>query len=71
MREARTSIEREMERFKVCEKEAKVKAFSRAGLGQQDRLDPEEQAKVEAREWINETVSRLQEQVCTEGGGKP
>jgi hypothetical protein len=52
-----------MERFKVCEKEAKVKAFSRAGLGQQDRLDPEEQAKAEAREWINETVTRLQEQV--------
>jgi hypothetical protein len=61
--EARKSIEREMERFKVCEKEAKVKAFSRAGLGQQDRLDPEEQAKAEAREWINETVTRLQEQV--------
>jgi hypothetical protein len=32
--EARKSIEREMERFKTCEKEAKMKQFSKAALGQ-------------------------------------
>ena len=31
--EARKEIERRMERFKVCEKEAKTKAFSKEGLG--------------------------------------
>ena len=33
--DARKQIEREMERFKVCEKETKTKAFSKEGLGQQ------------------------------------
>lgn len=32
--EARKAIEREMERFKTCEKEAKMKQFSKAALGQ-------------------------------------
>lgn len=35
--EARKSIEREMERFKTCEKEAKMKQFSKAALGQVSR----------------------------------
>lgn len=57
--EARKSIEREMERFKTCEKEAKMKQFSKAALGQADKLDPKEQAKAESREWINDMVDRL------------
>lgn len=61
--EARKAIEREMERFKTCEKEAKMKAFSKAALGQADKLDPREQAKVETREWINSAVDTLNEQV--------
>jgi hypothetical protein len=61
--DARRSIEREMERFKLCEKEAKMKAFSKAALGQADKLDPREQAKAEAREWINSAVDTLNEQV--------
>lgn len=32
--EARKAIEREMERFKTCEKEAKMKQFSKMALGQ-------------------------------------
>jgi CCR4-NOT transcriptional regulation complex NOT5 subunit len=36
--EARKSIEREMERFKTCEKEAKMKQFSKAALGQVRRI---------------------------------
>jgi CCR4-NOT transcription complex subunit 3 len=35
--DARKLIEREMERFKVCEKETKTKAFSKEGLGQQQK----------------------------------
>lgn len=65
--EARKNIEREMERFKLCEKEAKLKAFSKAALGQADKLDPREQAKVEAREWINSAVDTLNEQVGARG----
>eukprot|EP00878_Enallax_costatus_P015649 GHUV01016394.1.p1 GENE.GHUV01016394.1~~GHUV01016394.1.p1 ORF type:complete len:333 (+),score=93.10 GHUV01016394.1:145-1143(+) len=57
--DARKAIEREMERFKTCEKEAKMKQFSKAALGQADRLDPREQAKMESREWINDMVDKL------------
>ncbi|EIE20296.1 hypothetical protein COCSUDRAFT_58005 [Coccomyxa subellipsoidea C-169] len=57
--EARKKVERQMERFKVCEKEMKVKAFSKEGLGQATKLDPKEKAKNEMREWINETVDKL------------
>ncbi len=38
---ARKDVERQMERFKVCEKEMKTKAFSKEGLGQATKLDPE------------------------------
>ena len=35
--DARKLIEREMERFKICGKETKTKAFSKEGLGQQPK----------------------------------
>lgn len=35
--DSRKLIEREMERFKICEKETKTKAFSKEGLGQQPK----------------------------------
>ena len=35
--DARKLIEKEMERFIVCEKETKTKAFSKEGLGQQPK----------------------------------
>ncbi|KAK1385770.1 hypothetical protein POM88_023505 [Heracleum sosnowskyi] len=35
--DARKQIEREMERFKICEKETKTKALSKEGLGQQPK----------------------------------
>ena len=35
--EARKLIENKMEKFKVCEKETKTKAFSKEGLGQQPK----------------------------------
>ncbi|KAH9331670.1 hypothetical protein KI387_003778 [Taxus chinensis] len=54
--DARKLIEREMERFKVCEKETKTKAFSKEGLGQQPKTDPREKAKGETRDWLNNMV---------------
>lgn len=62
--DARRDIERRMEKFKVCEKEAKTKAFSKEGLqAAASRLDPREKAKQEMREWLNNTVDTLNTQV--------
>ena len=60
---ARKDVERQMERFKVCEKEMKTKAFSKEGLGQAAKLDPREKARNEMRDWINETVDKLTAEV--------
>lgn len=61
--DARKLIEREMERFKICEKETKTKAFSKEGLGQQPKTDPKEKAKGETRDWLNNTVGELESQI--------
>lgn len=61
--DARKLIEKEMERFKICEKETKTKAFSKEGLGQQPKTDPKEKAKSETRDWLNNTVSELESQI--------
>eukprot|EP00210_Caulerpa_lentillifera_P008437 g8049.t1 len=61
--DARKNIERKMEQFKNCEKEAKTKAFSKAGLGQAAKLDPEEKARQSTREWLNDQVEALQMQI--------
>lgn len=61
--DARKLIEREMERFKICEKETKTKAFSKEGLGQQPKTDPKEKAKSETRDWLNTVVGELETQI--------
>lgn len=61
--DARKQIEREMERFKICEKETKTKAFSKEGLGQQPKTDPKEKAKSETRDWLNNVVGDLESQI--------
>ncbi|GER39952.1 transcription regulator NOT2/NOT3/NOT5 family protein [Striga asiatica] len=61
--DARKQIEREMERFKICEKETKTKAFSKEGLVQQPKTDPKEKAKSETRDWLNNVVSELENQI--------
>lgn len=63
--DARKLIEREMERFKICEKETKTKAFSKEGLGQQPKTDPKEKAKSETRDWLNNVVGELESQIDT------
>jgi rubrerythrin len=53
----------QMEKFKACEKEMKTKAFSKEGLIQAAKLDPKEQEKEEAMQWVNHQVEELQMQV--------
>lgn len=50
--ENRKLIEQEMEKFKAIEKELKTKAFSKEGLNQNPKIDPEEQVKEELGSWI-------------------
>lgn len=38
LEEARKNIEKEMEKFKVCEKLFKIKAFSKEGLAQERKV---------------------------------
>ena len=52
-----------MERFKVLEKEMKIKAFSKEGLNQATKLDPKMKEKIELANWINSTVDRLNTQI--------
>eukprot|EP01134_Creolimax_fragrantissima_P000444 CFRG0444T1 len=59
----RRLIEKQMERFKVVERETKTKAFSKEGLMNAARLDPAEKKKNEAREWINNCTGELIQQV--------
>lgn len=60
----RRLIEEKMEKFKVCEKETKTKAFSKEGLAQ-DRTDPKQRAKAEVGDWVREAIEKLKEQ-CEE-----
>lgn len=57
--DARKSIEKDMERFKVCEREMKM--AGRAGVPK--AMDPKDRAKEEARDWINNAVENLQSKV--------
>lgn len=61
--DARKQIEAEMERFKVCEKEFKTKAFSKEGLGQARKEDPKEAERNKTRKWLTEALSALQDQI--------
>ncbi|KAJ2912210.1 hypothetical protein MD484_g8203, partial [Candolleomyces efflorescens] len=59
----RRLIETQMEKFKACEKEMKTKAFSKEGLIQATKLDPKEQEKEDAMQWLQQQVEELQMQV--------
>ncbi|TFY75339.1 hypothetical protein EWM64_g8673 [Hericium alpestre] len=63
--ENRRLIEMQMEKFKACEKEMKTKAFSKEGLIQSAKLDPEQQRKLEAAGWLATCVEELTLQVET------
>ncbi|KAJ6606783.1 Not1 N-terminal domain, CCR4-Not complex component-domain-containing protein [Mycena sp. CBHHK59/15] len=59
----RKLIETQMEKFKACEKEVKKKAFSNVALGEAVKLDPKEQETLEAIEWLETQLEKLQMQV--------
>ncbi|PFH52582.1 hypothetical protein AMATHDRAFT_74064 [Amanita thiersii Skay4041] len=61
--ENRKLIETQMEKFKACEKEMKTKAFSKEGLIQATKLDPKEQEKEDAMQWLQTQVEELQMQI--------
>ena len=60
--DARKRIESDMERFKVCEKETKTKAYSKDGLAAAANNDPETKAKMEARDWVEASIDGLNTQ---------
>lgn len=41
-----------MEQFKVVERETKTKAYSKQGLGAEQKLDPKEKEKEETIDWL-------------------
>lgn len=60
--EYRRKIERQMERFKLVERDMKTKAFSKEGLSMDKRLDPREREKAEAAEFVSDSIDRLNQQ---------
>ncbi|KOS23236.1 General negative regulator of transcription subunit 3 [Escovopsis weberi] len=63
--EHRKLIETQMEKFKAVEKAMKTKAYSKEGLSAAAKLDPKEQAKVEACEFLGLMVDELEQQIET------
>ncbi|KAL6363189.1 hypothetical protein LRP88_02597 [Fusarium phalaenopsidis] len=63
--EHRKLIETQMEKFKAVEKAMKTKAYSKEGLSAAAKLDPKEQAKVEASEFLSGMVDDLEQQIET------
>ncbi|KAK3994656.1 general negative regulator of transcription subunit 3 [Cladorrhinum sp. PSN332] len=61
--EQRRLIETQMERFKAVEKAMKTKAYSKEGLSAAAKLDPKEQAKIEAGEFLSTMVDELELQI--------
>jgi CCR4-NOT transcription complex subunit 3 len=61
--QARRLIEVEMEKFKVVEKEFKTKAYSREGLSNSDRLDPQTKKKEEALSFLQTSLERLHDEM--------
>lgn len=55
----RKLIELQMERFRVVEKETKTKAYSKEGLGQANKVDPETMEKGKCRDWLNDSIGNL------------
>jgi CCR4-NOT transcription complex subunit 3 len=52
-----------MEKFKAVEKAMKTKAYSKEGLSAAAKLDPKEQAKLEAGEFLSSMVDELEQQI--------
>ena len=53
----------QMERFKIVEREAKTKAYSKEGLVNSSRMDPAEKEKYNMQQWLNQCIDTLNIQV--------
>eukprot|EP00118_Oscarella_pearsei_P006458 m.29135 g.29135 ORF g.29135 m.29135 type:complete len:666 (+) comp31138_c0_seq1:3955-5952(+) len=64
LQENRKTIETQMERFKVVERETKTKAYSKEGLqGFASKVDPAQKEREELRGWLSESIDSLNRQV--------
>ena len=61
--DCRKQIESKMEQFKACEREAKIKTFSKIGLSMPSKEDPEEVARENMRTWLNSSIDSLTRQI--------
>eukprot|EP00116_Pleurobrachia_bachei_P002826 sb/3463088/ len=55
----RKLIEAQMESFKIVERDAKTKAYSKEALGLPAKLDPAERERCEMRDWLNKSIETL------------
>jgi CCR4-NOT transcription complex subunit 3 len=78
--ETRRNIEERMEKFKVIERESKMKAYSKEGLMRDTPLTPEDRRRMKTTEWMQKLVDEFndeleafekdQEALEEAGGGK-
>eukprot|EP01083_Nonionella_stella_P086602 240715_1 len=61
--DARHRIETEMERFKICEKETKTKAYSKEALQQIDKQDELTGPKAEIKEWTDGMLDTIRSEL--------
>lgn len=59
------TLSQQMEKFKAVEKAMKTKAYSKEGLASSAKLDPQEQAKAEASDFLSSMVDELEQQIET------
>ena len=60
--DARRSIELRMERFKVIERESKMKAYSKEGLMRDTPLTADDRRRLKTREWVDKLVNKLSDE---------
>ncbi|GIX81418.1 CCR4-NOT transcription complex subunit 3, partial [Caerostris extrusa] len=63
LREARKRIEIRMERFKAVERETKIKAYSKEGLGAAQKLDPAQREREVTNGWLTACINALNIQI--------
>jgi CCR4-NOT transcription complex subunit 3 len=61
--EARKSIEQQMERFKVIERETKQKPYSKDALGGNTKFDPLHKEHEEIDNWLQSSINKLNSQI--------
>ncbi|KAG5460579.1 MAG: CCR4-Not complex component, Not N-terminal domain-containing protein [Olpidium bornovanus] len=52
-----------MEKFKHCEKDVKIKPYSKEGLNMREKIDPKEVDRRELIEWIAARIANLKLQI--------